>query len=355
LLKFKKSLVNTNRISNFEDRSKYILNLDRNEKILSFSKEHKRNFSKYINSLDLNLYPNLNPTYDKLSKYLKINKENILITEGVSGAIKNILDSIVINRKTEIIAPRPSFALYNIYSKIYNLKVKTFSYDNYFNLNINNIFKLVTKNTSVVFLTYPNIPVEGDIKLSFIKKLAKFLDRKGILLAIDEVYYPFNKSSAITFIKKYSNLVVMRSFSKAYGLAGARIGYMVSNKNKIKIFSNTKGGYETNMMSAQAIHFALDNYKLTKKYIKDVRSGFIFLKKKLKKLKINYYGGTNSNFIFIDFNNHILAKKIFNKLKEKKIMVRHGFSRPFDKGILLTGCPPKQMKKFFLNFKKIYK
>ena len=103
----------------------------------------------------------------------------------------------------------------------------------------------------------------------------------------------------------------MRSFSKAFGLAGARIGYLVSEERKIKIFSNTKGGYETNMLSASALEFVIDNREITKKYVTNVSKGFLFLKK-TKNLKIDYYGGTNSNFIFINFENKILARFLKN-------------------------------------------
>ncbi len=355
MFKFKKNLKKIIRTSNLEDRSYFHLRLDRNEKIFSFNNIYKKKFNRYISKIDLNLYPNFETTYQKLSKFLKTDRENILITEGVSGAIKNILDSISKNKKTEIIAPNPSFALYKIFSKIYNLKLKTYNYDDKFDLRINDIFDIVTKNTSIVFLTFPNIPVEGNIDLKFIKKLAKFLIKRKILLVIDEVYFPFNKFSALSLIKKFNNLVIMRSFSKAFGLAGARIGYIVSNKNKIKVFSNTKGGYETNMLSATAVNFILDNDILTKRYVKDVSKGFLYLKKKLRDLNINYYGGLNSNFIFINLNNKFLAKKIFQKLKQNKIAVRYGYPKPFDRGILVTGCPLKEMKKFYLIFKKIYK
>ncbi len=355
MFKFKKSLEKIIRTSNTEERSYYKLNLDRNEKIVNLNENYKKKLSKYLTNLDINLYPNLDPVYKKLSKFLKLDKKNILITEGVSGAIKNILDSTSFNKKTEIIAPNPSFALYKIYSKIYNVKLKTYNYDSNFNLKVEDIYKLVTKNTSIVFLTFPNIPVEGNLNLSIIKKLAEFLYKKKILFVIDEVYFPFNKFSTISLTKKFNNLVVMRSFSKAHGLAGARIGYMISEKKKIRIFSNTKGGYETNVLSAAALHFVLDNYDLTKKYVRDVARGFLFLKNELKDLNIDYYGGKNSNFIFINFAKKTLCKKIFKKLKQYKIAVRYGYPKPFDKGILLTGCPLKEMKKFFLIFKKIYK
>ena len=109
------------------------------------------------------------------------------------------------------------------------------------------------------------------------------------------------------------------------------------------------------MLSASALEFVIDNKEITNKYVTNVSKGFLFLKKKLKNLKIDYYGGTNSNFIFINFKNKILANKIFKKLKYYKISVRYGYPKPFDKGILLTGCPLKDMKEFFLIFKKIYK
>ena len=355
MFRFKKSIEKVNRTSNIEDRSQMKLKLDRNEKIIALDNNYKKKLNNHINKLDINLYPNLEPTYKKLSKFLGLNRKNILITEGVSGAIKNILDATQITNKTEIIIPNPSFALYKVYSKIYDVKLKTFNYDNNFNLRINDIFKLVSKKTAIVFLTFPNIPVEGNINLSFINKLAKFLSKKKILLVIDEVYFPFNKFSSLGLIKKFKNLVVMRSFSKAFGLAGARIGYMVSENNKIKNFSNTKGGYETNMLSAAALEFILENNIITKKYTSDVLKGLLFLKKELKDLKIDSYGGVNSNFIFINFKNKILAKKIYKKLNKNKIAVRYGYPKPFDKGILLTGCPLNEMKKFILVFKKIYK
>ena len=88
MFKFKKSIEKVNRTSNIEDRSSIKLRLDRNEKILDLDNNYKKQFNKYINRLNINLYPNLEPTYKKLSKFLRLDRKNILITEGVSGAIK---------------------------------------------------------------------------------------------------------------------------------------------------------------------------------------------------------------------------------------------------------------------------
>ena len=98
MYKFKKNLERLNRTSDIEDRSQYKLKLDRNEKIIPLNNDKKK-FNNYVNKIDINLYPNLEPTYKKLSKFLKLDRKNLLITEGVSGAIKNILDSTNITKK----------------------------------------------------------------------------------------------------------------------------------------------------------------------------------------------------------------------------------------------------------------
>ena len=150
-------------------RSKFKLNLDRNENIIGLSKFYKKNLIKYLLKKKINHYPNLKNSYVTLSKFLKINSKNLLFTEGVSGAIKNIMDTLEINKSSEIVYPEPSFALYNVYSKIYNVKAKVFGYDKNSRLEYDKILKLVNRNTLVVFLPVPNIPIEGDIDLKKIK------------------------------------------------------------------------------------------------------------------------------------------------------------------------------------------
>lgn len=346
MIKFKKSLTQFKRKSNYEIRSKNLLNLDRNENVRGFNHKQKKKLYDYLKGVNLNYYPNLKETYKKLSKFLNISPKNILLTEGVSGGIKNILDSLQLNKNSEIIVPRPSFALYEIYGKIYDIKLKTYNYSQNFEIDHLNILKLINKNTTAVFLPLPNIPVEGPIKVEMIKFIAKQLKRKNILLAIDEVYYPFGNITFKKLIDVYDNVVVMRSFSKSYGLAGVRIGCLISNKTNIGIFNNTKGGYETNILSAKVLEFVIKNKNISKKYIKDTKIGMNYLKKKLKINNLRYFGGINGNFIFIDLKTSKLALKTFYSLKKNKVATRYGFAGPFEKGILVTGCPLKEMKKF---------
>jgi histidinol-phosphate aminotransferase len=353
LIRIKKHLRNIKRVDNYSDRSKYKLNLDRNENIIGLSKFYQDKLAKYIFEKKLNHYPNLKNSYLALSSFLKIHRDNLLFTEGVSGAIKNIMDSLDIKKNSEIIYPEPSFALYKIYSKIYNLKSITYSYDKSLQLEYDKIFRLINRNTLIVFLPTPNIPIEGDIDLKKIKLLLKELSKKKIILALDEVYYPFGKQTYLSLIKKYDNLVVMRSFSKAYGLAGARIGYMISSKENIKIFNTVKGGYETNILSASTAEFILKNNHIVKDYVKSIKLGFKYFKKELEKMNLTSFGGINGNFALIQFDKKNIAKAVYKKLVQNKISVRYGFDKIFENSILVTLGPLKEMKLFIKTLKKV--
>lgn len=353
MIKFKKNLGKNIRLDNYQSRENFILNLDRNENIRGFNSKQKKKFFNYLLSTKINHYPNLKMTYKKLSKYLNININNLLICEGVSGGIKNILDSLEINSKSEIIIPNPSFALYDIYGKIYGLNVKTFNYTKNFDLNHFQVLRLINKNTQVVFMPIPNIPVEGNVSKKMIVKIASELNKKNILFAIDEVYFPFGNFTFKNLVKRFKNVVIMRSFSKAFGLAGARIGYLISSKTNIRFFKNTKGGYETNILSAKALEFVLENIKYSENYIKDVLSGSSFIKKKLNDLKLKYYGGINGNFIFIEFKTSKIANEIHKKLIKNKVVTRYGFSKLFEKGILVTIGPLREMRIFLRILKSV--
>ena len=88
----------------------------------------------------------------------------------------------------------------------------------------------------------------------------KYCSKKNVILAIDEVYYPFGGPTAIDLIGEYENLFIMRSLSKAFGLASIRIGYLLGSKGNIDYVSKTRSGYETNSISMEIAIFFIENY-----------------------------------------------------------------------------------------------
>ena len=122
---------------------------------------------------------------------------------------------------------------------------------NFFNQLIQHIEKV---RPNIIIIANPNQPIETMLNFNQIKYLCEIANKMKIFLVIDEAYYHFNNISAQRYIKKFNNLVVLRTFSKAFGMAGLRIGYVVSNRIIIKEMHKLKPMYEINNLGAKIFY-----------------------------------------------------------------------------------------------------
>ena len=351
--KFKTHLLDLNRrrTSVNSDRNDGIF-LDRNERVENYSKDVTDELLKNISKIHLNKYPELNPFYEKLSNWLDIPKNQIYVTEGISGAIKSLMETIAYPGDN-IVCPSPTFALYPVYSEMYQLEHRDVGYTSKYLLDIDLLLKKIDQKTAIVFLPNPNIPISGTLNLANIRIIAKHCQKTNTFLVIDEVYYPFGGPTATSLINEYDNIFVIQSFSKAFGLASIRLGYLLGSSTNIDYVSKTRTGYESNSVSIAIASFFIDNYYLVENYIDEVKDGFEYLKKELDKNGLKYTGGTDGNFIYIDLGNEEVSNKIVNKLNDRKIYIRPGWGA-FKKGILVTGAPKDILFIFFNEFIAIY-
>ena len=324
--------------------------LDRNERIIPFSSKILNDLNKQIINSNLNYYPDFNNFYSKLSKWLNKPVSNIFLTEGLDGAVQCAFRSYTKENVSNIIVPDPSFAMYKVYAKIYNVKFKTIGYDKNFNLKYEDIFKLADKNTSIVFLPNPNMPIEGFLDNNHIEKIGKFCNKNKIILFIDEVYFHFNDHTSINLINKYNNVIVARSFSKAFGLAGIRLGYIISNSKNIKYISNSRSGYETNSVSTTIASYFINNFKYIENYVKEIRRGLIYVKKELSKKNIFFTSAEKGNYIFIRLKNDLTVKKIYKHLLKKNIYVRIGWKKPYTNYLCVSASNIKNSRLFIKEF-----
>ena len=117
-----------------------------------------------------------------------------------------------------------------------------------------------------------------DYNSIMVKVLADRCNRYDAILVLDEVYYPFSDITGIELIKEYDNVLIMRSFSKAFGLAGIRLGYLIGNSENIDYISKTRTGYESNSVSMGIASFFIDRYDIVLEYVREVKDGLNFLK-----------------------------------------------------------------------------
>jgi histidinol-phosphate aminotransferase len=327
--------------------------LDRNERVIPYDSNVVEALSERLSKVSLSLYPELVPFYHKISSWLEIPTECIYVTEGVSGAIKSLMETLS-NPGDNVVCPTPTFALYPVFSQMFQLEHRTVGYTDDYQLNVTRLLELIDERTSIVFLPNPNMPISGTLTLKQISLIAESCEKYNAYLAVDEVYYPYGGPTAIGLIQKHKNLFVMRSFSKAFGLAGIRVGYLLGNPEQIDYVSTTRTGYETNSVSMEIASYFMDHFYLIEEYIEQVKGGLSYLKSELDNLELEHNGGNHGNYLYVELKNEELAQHIVNALRAKYIYIRGGWPSPYSTGISITGAPVSKMKIFYKEFYKIY-
>ena len=309
----KKYLNNVVRKDNRENKNLFKVVLTQNERNLNLPDTLFKKFIKSITQKDIFFYPDINKFKLKLAKFLGVKKYNLLITPGSDIGIKTVFESFDLKGKN-IITSNYCFPMYSVYADLYQTTLKKVRYTNR-GLNFRWLLDKVDENTQFIIIANPNSPL-GDF-YSFDQ--IKILLETGIHVIVDEAYIELtDKKSLASEVKNYNNLTVLRTFSKGYGAAGCRVGYIVSNKNNIDIYNKFRFMYEISGISSKYCEFILDNIVYFNRYTEKTYEGKKQLVSKLinKGFKII---DTDSSWFFLKHNQELegLFKK--NKVSFKTL------------------------------------
>ena len=352
---YKNKKVNTiSRIRIQENRDlKNGIRLNRNERVENFEKNILLKIFKNSNLYDLGKYPDQSKIYKTLSKFLNQKEENIIITSGIDGSIKSIFE-IFTNPGDKVSFLSPTYAMYEVYSNLFKVKVIRIGYKN-FRLDRDKLYETIKHSgTKILFIPNPNQPIEDNISFKEMKHIVKICKKNKILLVVDEAYYMFGSQSSSKLCKKNENIMILRTFSKAFGLPSIRFGYVIANKKIIKILNSYRLSYESNYLTDKVAEYFIKNFSKIKKYNKSIIKGRDFLIKSLKKIKVKVIGG-KANFLLINFDNKEILDEILNKFKNKKIYVKSNYSGDLENSILITCGTVKTMNKVLKIIKLIFK
>ena len=296
------------------------IRLDKNERADAHLSFFFNKLKDNITSDLISAYPEFDRIYKKLSKKLKVNTNNIVFTAGSDQAIKNTFE-LFYKKNKEVITIDPTFAMVDIYCKIFRTKQIKIGYDNNLKLRLKDIYGAINKNTSLVILANPNSPTGTVITKRDLIKIIKKAKKYNAKVLLDEAYHEFSTYNFSSKIKDYKNLIIIRTFSKIFGLAGLRAGYVLSNKEIIKKYFAIKPMYEINSIAVKALELILSNQKFINVYLKEMREGEEYAKIFCKKNNFKFIK-CHANFFHVYFNYD--PKKIQNYLLKKKILIKGG-------------------------------
>ena len=231
-----------------------------------FLDANENNFGSSVElSLDaeLNRYPDPYSTELRgaLAKFLAVPTDRIFVGNGSDEAI-DLLIRLFVEREEEILIVEPTYGMYRVAANVAGVKAAGFSLSVDLTLDVDALLAQVTPKTKMIFCCSPNNPTGTLLKLQDVEKISK--NFQGMLV-VDEAYVEFSsKSSFAPKINDIENLVVLRTFSKAWGLAGIRVGYAIANKITIEYLNKIKPPYNLNRISAKiALEALRDPSKMT--------------------------------------------------------------------------------------------
>jgi len=289
-----------------------------------------------------------------LANKFKLDSSRIILGSG-SDQIFEFICKTFLNKNDEVILPKYSFIIYRIYSKINGAKIVYANEDNY-TVSTKNILSAVTKKTKIVFLANPNNPTSTYVKKKQLINLRKKL-RSDILLVIDDAYFEYVKkkdySSGLELFSKFKNVVITRTFSKIYGLAGLRVGWGYSSKKIIESMYQVKPPFNVSRPGLFAASAAVKDIVWLKKEIKHINKWSSIMFKEFKKMKIET-NNSNTNFLLINFDRiQRDSKKIFQQLAKAGILLRKMDIYGIKNSLRVTIGKSSENKKFLLQLRKI--
>lgn len=293
--------------------------LDANENLV-LDKNFLTNISlDSIEKIDLRKYPIelYEKLYKKLSDYLMIGEKSLVLGSGSDQIIDLLLT--LIGRGRRLTSIYPTFSYFKTRCQLHGVLFSEIMLSSFDNTLDSEKFIEDAKKSHAIYLCSPNNPTGNQFERSQILDILSTL--KNNLVIIDEAYVEFAKFSLTRYTQEFPNLVILRTFSKAMGLAGARIGYMVANEELAELFKNRiQSPYAVNSISLAIAISVISNPEKVEKSISLIKDEREKLYQNLSKIKkIDVYK-SDANFLFIKCNEEY--NRIIEALENTKIIVK---------------------------------
>lgn len=316
--------------------------LDANEN--AFGSPLETNYNRYPDPLQLDVK-------DKLSKIKGLPIQNIFLGNGSDEAIDILYRAFCEPGIDNVIVCPPTYGMYEVSACINDVEIQKVPLTKEtFQLDTENILKAIDKNTKLIFICCPNNPTGNGVKWDAIKTILE--NFQGIVV-IDEAYINFAKyRSLIPELLNYPNLVILQTLSKAWGLAGLRIGMAFASEPIIDIFNKIKPPYNINSVSQKLALEALNNIDKINAWIKETVAERDKLMMELANLSfITKVYPSDANFILVKTNDPLA---IYHYLVSKKIIIRDRSKIELCEGCLRITVGTKEENKQLIETLKTY-
>jgi len=259
-----------------------------------------------------------------LSEIKNCPQKNILLGNGSDEVLDLIFRAFCEPNQDNIITLPPTYGMYSVLANINAIAIKSVELDAVFQPKVDEILQVSNSNSKLLFLCSPNNPTGNSFEAKSIERLIN--NFKGIVV-IDEAYIDFsNEESWVSRLDEFPNLIVTQTLSKAYGMAGIRLGICFASEEIISVLNRIKPPYNVNELTQQKAMLQLKDYDLTKQQVLSILKEREALITNLQTVSfISKIYPTDANFVLAKVDD---ATKRYNQLLEKGIVIRNRTTQP---------------------------
>ena len=282
---------------------------------------------------------------EKIAELKYVKPSQIMLGVGSDEPIDLIFRVFCEPKTDNVVAINPTYGMYGVCADINNVEYRQVNLEADFSLNAEKVLAAVDKNSKVIFLCSPNNPTGNLLNATEVEKILKGFD--GIVV-IDEAYIDFSdKASWISKLNKYPQMVILQTFSKAWGLAAARCGMAFASEEIISFFNKVKYPYNINILTQKLILEKLEQVEIKNNWVKEILSQRALMIEELEQLSIvEHIYPSDANFILVKVDD---ANLRYKQLVEKGIIVRNRNSVTLCENCLRITIGTAQDNKELLN------
>ncbi len=304
------------------------MRLDFNENTVGCAPEVVRALRRAITPEMLTRYPEYGESRKIMAQHFRVKPEELLLTNGTDDAIKAICDAFV-DPGDVLLVPAPTFPVYQFFNSVAGGETERVRYEVNFRFPLQGILAAINKKTRWIALGSPNNPTGTQISKADLQAILEAAPH--VLVLVDEAYHDYSGQTVLPWIRKYPNLVVARTFSKAFGLAALRMGFIFGNPEVVELMHRAQNPFQVNSLAMLAASIAIQHQDRVKKFVAEVRANREVVYHWLESRNLPYVR-SSANFILTRIGKH--APEIAQSLRAEGILVRDWSYDPYLQGCL---------------------
>lgn len=322
------------------------LSLDRNERLAPLPDAVIEELRAQFDSALLTSYPSLEALYEDVAVYLGVPREQVLLTPGSDAAIKALFQ-VYVSPGDRVAMLQPSYAMYPVYARIFRAEAVEVPFAEDLSVDVGALLERMA-GARLVLIANPNQPTGTQLSDADLDRIIERAAEVGALLAVDEAYFPFSQSTLLPASAAYAHVAVTRTFSKAWGIAGLRLGAVVAAPEVVKALYKVHSAHDVNAMAALTARTLLAHPEVASDYVALLAQARERLSARVEALGLSALPSA-TNFLVIRLNGRADPAELVAALRERRILVKGPFAHPSLADCLRITLGPLEMMDTFAD------